>query len=89
MAQDRPRFGFRCCKCRKKHQIWSWVSTTLKFRIRGTDKNHSSALLADVTKVFEINLTPTSNNPNHVTVILPKPVTRDVAGKFNVLFKPN
>lgn len=73
-AEKNPRFGHG-------------VSTTLKTRISGTDKLHRSALVLDVAKYFKVKPTPTLSNPRHVTVILPKPVTQEVANKFNSLFK--
>ena len=73
-AEKNPRFGHG-------------VSTTLRFRISGNDKDHRSALLVDVIKFFRINPSPTNRDPNHVTVILPKPVTQEVANMFNSLFK--
>lgn len=35
---------------------------------------------------FNVKPTPTRRDPNHVTVELPKPVTKDVADKFNNIF---
>ena len=73
-AEQNPRFGHG-------------VSTSLKSRISGTDKNNRSALVSDVAKIFTVKPTPTLSDPNHVTVILPKPVTKEVEAKFNSLFK--
>jgi RHS repeat-associated protein len=71
-----------------KRRFGHGVSTTMKNRVSGTDKKASrSALLSDVAKVFTVKPTPTENNPNHVTVVLPNPVTKEVAAKFNALFK--
>ncbi len=36
---------------------------------------------------FEVRYTPTRNDPDHHTVILPKPVTEDVAVLFNTLLR--
>ena len=41
----------------------------------------------DVQKVFK--LLQTGADPNHYTIVLPKPVTPPVANQFNLLFKPN
>jgi hypothetical protein len=62
------------------------VSTKLEKRVSGSDKMHKSALKSEVEKVFEVK--QTGRDPKHHTVILPKPVTQEVAGKFNKVFKP-
>ena len=47
----------------------------------------SSALCSDLeARGFKVRPTPTRNDPNHHTVILPKPVTREVADDFNQAF---
>jgi hypothetical protein len=61
------------------------VSTNKVDRVKGSDKLHKSANTSDVEKVFEVK--QTGNKPKHHTVILPKPVTQQVADKFNELFK--
>ncbi len=38
---------------------------------------------------FEVRHTPTNADPNHHTVQLPKPVTKDVADRFNAIFGRN
>ena len=35
---------------------------------------------------FKVTDTPTKNNPDHVTVELPDPVTKDDAARFNSCF---
>jgi len=35
---------------------------------------------------FKVKPTPTRRDPNHVTIELPKPVTKEVADKFNNTF---
>jgi hypothetical protein len=61
------------------------VSTFLRYRISGTDKLHRSALLIDVMRHFGVQ--KTGRRPDHYTVILPNPVTPEVANLFNSLFK--
>jgi hypothetical protein len=46
---------------------------------------HGQADFGEAAKVFPIIKTGT--NPSHYTVILPKPVPRDVADLFNSIFK--
>lgn len=47
----------------------------------------SSASCANLqSRGFEVKSSPTRNDPNHHTVILPKPVTKDVAKSFNDAF---
>jgi len=46
----------------------------------------SAASRSDVETVFPVEDTPTRNDPNHKTVVLPKPVTPQVAADFNRLF---
>jgi len=48
--------------------------------------NARAAKLLDVMKVFEIK--KTGPDPRHWTVVLPNPVTQEVADKFNTLFTP-
>ncbi len=62
------------------------VSTKLVNRVSGSDKAHRSAPMGEVEKHFKVE--QTGRNPNHHTVHLPKPVTQDVADKFNKVFKP-
>jgi hypothetical protein len=62
------------------------VSTKLVDKIKGSDKAHKSALKSVVEKAFEVK--QTGNRPEHHTVLLPKPVTDDVAKKFNMIFLP-
>jgi hypothetical protein len=62
------------------------VSTRLKPRISGSDKAHRSAPMAEVQESFPV--TQTGKDPRHHTVELPKPVTPEVAEKFNSVFKP-
>ncbi len=60
------------------------VSTVLRNRISGTDLGHRSAKKADVEKFFQAP--QTGSNKKHHTVVLPKPVTGEVASIFNFLF---
>ena len=47
----------------------------------------SSASCADLEAAgFKVHRTPTRRNPNHVTIELPKPVTRETANIFNDTF---
>jgi hypothetical protein len=85
--ESAEKLGEDAAKAEKYPRFGHGVSTTLKLRISGSDKRHRSALLSEVAKHFRVNPSPTANNPNHVTVILPKPVTKDVADRFNSLFK--
>ncbi len=62
------------------------VSTRLKPRISGSDKDHRSAPMTEVQESFPV--TQTGKDPRHHTVELPKPVTPEVADKFNSVFKP-
>jgi hypothetical protein len=39
-----------------------------------------------VEKFFEVRDTPTFRDPLHRTVVLPEPVTKDVADLFNRVF---
>jgi hypothetical protein len=47
---------------------------------------HSRAMKERVEESFRVHLTPTRNDPFHRKVELPKPVTRDVADRFNRIF---
>jgi hypothetical protein len=62
------------------------VSVMLKDKIQGSDLTHKSALKSTVEEFFEVK--QTGNKPRHHTVILPKPVTSEVAQQFNKVFKP-
>jgi RHS repeat-associated protein len=62
------------------------VSTMLVNRVSGSDKAHRSAAAGEVQNHFKVE--QTGRNPNHHTVHLPKPVTSEVADKFNKVFKP-
>ena len=62
------------------------VSTSLRNRISGSDKQHRSAPRNIVEAVFGVE--QTGKDPLHHTVILPNPVTPEVTGKFNQLFPP-
>ena len=62
------------------------VSTSLRNRISGSDKQHRSAPRNIVEAVFGVE--QTGKDPRHHTVILPNPVTPEVTGKFNQLFPP-
>ena len=62
------------------------VSTKLVNRVSGTDAAHRSAPVNEVQQEFAVQ--QTGRNKNHHTVILPKPVTRETADKFNNVFKP-
>jgi hypothetical protein len=62
------------------------VSTKLVNRVSGSDKAHRSAAVGEAQKHFKVE--QTGRNPNHHTVHLPKPVTSEVADKFNKVFKP-
>jgi RHS repeat-associated protein len=62
------------------------VSTKLVDRVSGSDKDHRSAPRAEVESSFKVE--QTGKNPKHHTVHLPKPVTPDVADKFNKTFPP-
>lgn len=87
-AEDADKLGGDAARAEKVPKFGHGVSTTMKTRVSGTDKKNSrSALLTDVAKIFKVKSTPTANDPKHVTVILPKPVTKEVAAKFNSLFK--
>jgi|SRR5579884_268105 len=46
----------------------------------------SQATRAAIEAVFRVHETPTRADPLHRTVELPKPVTQDVADRFNQLF---
>jgi hypothetical protein len=46
---------------------------------------HGQADFGEAAKVFQI--IKTGDNPSHYTVILPKPVTQEVADLFNSVFK--
>jgi hypothetical protein len=46
----------------------------------------SIAERAEVERHFPVHTTPTYSDPLHRTVELPKPVTEDVAKKFNEVF---
>jgi hypothetical protein len=46
---------------------------------------HGQAEFGDAAKVFPIAKTGT--NPSRYTVVLPKPVTQEVADLFNSIFK--
>lgn len=46
----------------------------------------SQAARSDVEQAFPVHDTPTTGDPQHRTVELPKPVTRDVADLFNRIF---
>lgn len=60
------------------------VSTRLKPRISGTDKEHRSAPVCEVKECFDVK--QTGKDPRHHTVVLPKPVTQEIADLFNALF---
>jgi hypothetical protein len=62
------------------------VSTRLKDRVAGSDKALRSAPKSEVEEAFEVQ--QTGKDPRHHTVVLPKPVTGDVADKFNKTFPP-
>ncbi|MDO6464458.1 polymorphic toxin-type HINT domain-containing protein [Pseudoalteromonas carrageenovora] len=62
------------------------VSVMKKDRVSGSDKQHRSASTDSVESEF--NVTQTGGNKKHHTVELPKPVTEEVAKKFNETFKP-
>ena len=62
------------------------VSTKQVGRISGSDKGHRAALKSDVEAYFRVQ--QTGRNPAHHTVHLPKPVTPEVADRFNGLFTP-
>ena len=47
---------------------------------------HSRALRLVVEALFRVHDTPTRNDPLHRTVELPKPVTKEVADRFNRVF---
>jgi hypothetical protein len=46
----------------------------------------SAAARADVEQHFRVHDTPTRADPRHRTVELPKPVTQEVADRFNQVF---
>jgi hypothetical protein len=46
----------------------------------------SAADRDEVQRQFQVHETPTRNDPLHRTVELPKPVTEDVAHRFNKVF---
>jgi hypothetical protein len=58
------------------------VSTRLNTARRG-----KKALLADVESAFP-GTRQSGNDPQHFTVVLPKPVTQEIADQFNELFPP-
>jgi sulfite reductase alpha subunit-like flavoprotein len=60
------------------------VSTKQVDELQKTDLNHKVAGKSEVEKAFEVK--QTGNNPKHHTVILPKPVTPEVANLFNETF---
>jgi RHS repeat-associated protein len=70
----------------EKHGFPHGVSTKQVDRVSGSDKKHRSAPRSEVEKHFKVE--QTGKNPAHHTVHLPKPVTQDVADKFNQVFKP-
>jgi hypothetical protein len=43
-------------------------------------------LFSAVRAAFDVQ--KTASDPNRYTVVLPKPVTKEVADKFNAVFKP-
>jgi hypothetical protein len=47
---------------------------------------HSVGLRDAVEAEFTVHRTPTYRDPNHCTVELPKPITEEVAERFNFLF---
>jgi RHS repeat-associated protein len=61
------------------------VSTKLVDRVSGSDKAHRSAPMGEVQKHFVVE--QTGRNKKHHTVHLPKPVTEEVANKFNKIFR--
>ena len=61
------------------------VSTRLRDRLSTSDvANHRCVPKCDVEKVFPVE--QTGADPRHHTVVLPKPVTREVTDQFNELF---
>jgi RHS repeat-associated protein len=62
------------------------VSTKQVDKVAGSDKVHKSAEQSEVEKVFTVE--QTGSKKSHHTVILPKPVTQEIADLFNSLFKP-
>ena len=62
------------------------VSTRLKDKVSGSDKAHRSAPMSAVEEQFEV--IQTGKDPRHHTVVLPKPVTPEVADQFNSVFNP-
>jgi hypothetical protein len=49
--------------------------------------NSSSASRAELEgNGFKVQDTPTKNNPDHVTIEMPNPVTKDDAARFNTCF---
>jgi hypothetical protein len=62
------------------------VSTRLKDRVSGSDKAHRSAPKSLVEEVFDVQ--QTGKDPLHHTVVLPKPVTENIADEFNKKFSP-
>jgi hypothetical protein len=58
----------------------------LKDKVKGSDLLHKSVLKFTVGSVFKVE--QTGNKPRHHTVILPKPVTTEVAQQFNDVLKP-
>ena len=52
-----------------------------------TSPNTRIAPFSNANSAFQIDHTPTRNNPNHHTVIFPKPLTQDVVNKFYFVFR--
>lgn len=62
------------------------VSTRLRDKVSGSDlSNHRCAPKCDVESVFSVQ--QTGADPRHHAVILPEPVTQEVADQFNNLFQ--
>ncbi|MEX1366579.1 MAG: DUF6531 domain-containing protein [Nannocystaceae bacterium] len=62
------------------------VSTRLGKKAERPNSLHRSSPLADVEEHFKVE--QTGRDPRHYTVLLPKPVTDEVAALFNRLFRP-
>ena len=62
------------------------VSTKQVAKLSGSDKAHRAALKADVEQSFVVE--QTGRDSAHHTVHLPKPVTPEVADRFNTVFPP-
>ncbi len=79
---DKEKLTTQSSAAEKNPDFGHGVSTKMKTKVGG---NERAALLSEVSKVFKVK--KTGKDPNHYTVILPKPITEEVTKKFNAIFK--